>query len=505
MSVIKGRLLAMGSAVRIAEFLASAVIAFVLTPFLIHRLGENNYGLWVLIFSFLGYYGIMDLGLGSAVQRYVSRAAGANEKDEINTVVNTSIVIFTVIGALLVVFSFCAAFFLPFIIKNITEVNVFRFSIIIIGFTMAFLFPLSVFLGILNAHLRYDLTSSVGLAILVIKTSLIVFLLNRGFGVIALVAITAGTELCRFILFYIFTKRLYKEITVAMRLFNPKAVKKLFNYSKYTFITRAADQLRFNVGNLIIAIFLGFASVTLFSIASKLIRNFLLFMSSALEVTMPVFSLYEGRSDYESIREKYFFFMKISAYLSLLIGGLLIIFGRQLIIFWVGKDYAAAYTLLLILLVPFVFDVMQIPGNTALYGISKHGYYALTNSIEGVCNLLLTLILVKPYGIYGVALGTAIPMLIMKIAVQPVYICKLLGIGFRKFYLQLMLPVVFFSSAFMFLFWLTTKNLVLRGLANLLILLMCGAAIFVTLAYTLGFREDEKNIFKKALSIGKAK
>ena len=42
---------------------------------------------------------------------------------------------------------------------------------------------------------------------------------------------------------------------------------------------------------------------------------------------------------------------------------------------------------------------------------AKHKFYAITSVIEGICNVVLSIILLKKYGIVGVALGTAIPML----------------------------------------------------------------------------------------------
>ena len=67
----------------------------------------------------------------------------------------------------------------------------------------------------------------------------------------------------------------------------------------------------------------------------------------------------------------------------------------------------------IILCSAFTTAFMQNPSINLLFGISKHHYYAIANTLEGVINLLLSLILVKYYGIYGVAFGTAIPMILL--------------------------------------------------------------------------------------------
>jgi O-antigen/teichoic acid export membrane protein len=50
----------------------SILVGVFLSPFILHRLGDTAFGIWVLIFSVTGYYGLFDLGIRSSVIRYVS-------------------------------------------------------------------------------------------------------------------------------------------------------------------------------------------------------------------------------------------------------------------------------------------------------------------------------------------------------------------------------------------------------------------------------------------------
>ena len=72
----RGVKLIRGSAVKITNFVLSIAISFYLMPFLIRSLGDSTYGIWTLVGEFLGYYGLMDIGLSSAVSRFISRAVG---------------------------------------------------------------------------------------------------------------------------------------------------------------------------------------------------------------------------------------------------------------------------------------------------------------------------------------------------------------------------------------------------------------------------------------------
>src|SRR6266850_5036266 len=68
-----------GSRIGISVFLnwmalaISLGVAFFLSPFVVHRLGNVAYGVWTLVNSMIAYMGLLDLGLRGAVTRFVSK------------------------------------------------------------------------------------------------------------------------------------------------------------------------------------------------------------------------------------------------------------------------------------------------------------------------------------------------------------------------------------------------------------------------------------------------
>jgi O-antigen/teichoic acid export membrane protein len=493
----KARLLARGSIFRMIDFFSVALVTLAMTPFVINSLGDNMYGLWIFVGSFLGYYWVMDFGLNSAIQRFLSRAIGAEDDLEANKVINTAIYIFAILGIMAFILSIFIAYFVPALIKNISEILVFRTVIIILGMSFAIGFPMRIFNGILTANLRYELSTTVELIKLFLRTALVIVFLKMGHGVIALAFITFFLDAGGYLMQYFIVKKMFPRVVFSRLYFDKTKIKSLFSYSTYTFISQVADQLRFNLDNLVITIFMGLNLVTLYSIASRLIKYFLQFMASAIGMLTPLFSQYEAIGDYESIRNKFLLTTKISAYLAILVGGLLVIFGKVFIQRWVGLRYLEAYPILLILLIPFVFDVMQIPGNNLLYGLSKHKYYSISNSIEGIVNLVLSIVLVKKYGLYGVALGTAIPMIVVKLFVQPVYTCHVIGLSWKKFYLSLILPVVVSATSILFIYWFMIRKFIMPNYVTILILSSAGILFFCIIIYKLGLALQERMYFKK--------
>jgi O-antigen/teichoic acid export membrane protein len=468
-------------------------------PFVIRSLGDSIYGLWIFIGSFFDFYGLFDLGFASSVQRYVSRAIGIKDYKDANVVVNTSLFLFSIIGIIAFIFTIIASLLVPLFIKNIAEITLFRQIILILGISFAISLPMKVFYGVLTSHLRYDILTIINIAHLIIRSIFIFIFLKFGYGILALAFITLGTDIALYASCYFASKMIGNYIIFSRQLIKLQRIKSLFQYGIFTFINQIADKLRFGIDNFVITIFLGLSQVTVYSIASRLILYFINFVITATGIMVPVFSQYEGRGDYASIREKFLLTTKISTYLAIFIGGTFLLFGKQFIIRWVGLEYKNSYSILVVLVIPTIFALMQSPSVQLVYGLSKHRFFSISNSIEGVCNLLLSIVLVKYFGLMGVALGTAIPMFFIKLLVQPVYTCRIIEIDLKEYYFKLLLPGIIKSTTAFVIFWYIFKSYLVPKYSNLLVLLVLNIIFFSVFIFILGFKRSEIIYFKNAI------
>lgn len=53
----------------ILRWVFSIGLSFLVLPYIVDRLGANIYGIFVVITSGVGYFALLDLGLGSAVTK----------------------------------------------------------------------------------------------------------------------------------------------------------------------------------------------------------------------------------------------------------------------------------------------------------------------------------------------------------------------------------------------------------------------------------------------------
>jgi len=111
--------------------------------------------------------------------------------------------------------------------------------------------------------------------------------------------------------------------------------------------------------------------------------------------------------------------------------------GKSVIAAWVGARYVnACYPVMLILLIPSTVFLAQSASPRILFGMARHRALAWITSMEGIANLILSIVLVRHYGIIGDALGTAIPLTCTALYFYPRHLSRLLRVPLGTFLRQ---------------------------------------------------------------------
>jgi O-antigen/teichoic acid export membrane protein len=424
------RKLASGFFFRFANTIATAVVSVLVMPFVVHSLGDRDYGIWTLVATFVGYYGVLELGLAAAVSRYLARSLGAGDEEDCNRVFNTSLRLYLGIGGAALLLSGLVAASAHWVCRNPADAALFWKLILILGTSIALMFPTRVFKGLLEAHLRFDIAACLELTSLVLRTGLIFPAIFMGYGVVGLAWVTVLASLPAMLLQVYYAHRELPFLRLDGRYWQRDTARSLFSYSVYSLIANLANILCFRVDGIVVAAYVGLAAVTHYRVGGVLTQYFFDLMSAVFGVFLSVFSRLDGAEDYEALKRTFFFASKCAICVSSFIGFSMLAWGKPFIVRWMGPQYVDSYRVMVLLVIGVTVSLWQGPSVSLLYAISKHKFYAIFSSVEAVANLVLSLIFVHWYGIYGVALGTLVPMFISKIVVQPVYVCRVAGIDY---------------------------------------------------------------------------
>ncbi len=434
------RRLATSSILRGADVATQVAAALWITPQLIHALGNERYGVWVIVLTLVSYIDIFDLGMTSAVTRYVSRALGRENLDEARETVRSAFSLLSMIGAGCLLIVAALAVIAPLFIHDAGPA---RALILILGCTVALSFPARVFAGVLEAFVRYECTTFTSIVRTVLTNVVLYAVLRGGGDLVQVVAVVAGGGLLHRLLNYLFAR----HILPGMQLFPLRSAgaarSALLAYGAKNFQMKLIELFRFRIDNLVIATFLGAVAVPAYSVGMSLIRYFREAVECFGGVLMPVFSHAEGSGNRDRLRAQFAAATQASTVLATLGAGTLALYGDLFITRWLGPGFHESYLVMLLLAGPFLIAMAQNPGIYMLYGLSKQERLLRLNIAEAVLNFALSLLLVTKFGIFGVALGTAISLVLTKIAVQPFILCQEVQLSLRKYYAEvLLLPLL---------------------------------------------------------------
>ena len=412
-----------------ASLVVSLVIAFLVSPIVVHSLGNELYGVWTLIVSVTGYFTVLDFGVNTAIVRYISSSHAINDHGQARKVYSTSLAIFAAVAAALLIFSLFFGFFFQsiFNLQHIPRLYLyatFMFSATDLAFGLLF----STWVGSLCGLQEFKFINGLSVFTNIMKNLLLVCLLKQGYGLLTLALLQLSTSLVRAAFQYVRIKRNYRFLCFSRDFIDRDTVKLIYGYSIYSFVIAIALKLLFYTDSLVIGSMIGVSQVTFYAIPSTLLDYLEKFVWAMIAVLVPVISANDATETVANGGNAglYLLGTRYSLLVSMPIVISLYFYGADFIKLWMGQEIGDSSQLVLrLLLIGFGVATTQLIANGILKGISKHKVLAIILAIEALANLLMSVALAKPYGIEGVAFGTMVPLLVASLAII-FFTCRLL-------------------------------------------------------------------------------
>jgi len=460
-----------GSMLRVTLLMSNIIIGFFMMPFLIHNLGDEQYGMWVLVSAVVSFYSLMDFGMASAMQRFLIRSIHSNKLKSSKIALTTSVVVSTAIGLITLLITITIIVVSPYFISKDVNYLLFSLTIGIIGLKASLQLPLFAYYGILVANYRYDVISIIQFFTMILRTTLIIVFVQADYSIISIAVISLLTDISGSLVIIRYAKKLMPNMEVSLAYFRLSKLKEYLHFGKWNYVIQITHKIRFSIDEFVVGTVVGLSAVTHYTIASTLITYFSSFMESAFGVFEPFFHKYHKLGQWDNLRETFTVTTEITTYASILVGSLLFSLGEPFIHIWMGDNYSDTAFVLLILCTANIFYKSILPCEKIIFAIDKQKFYAKTSTIEAIANLSISLSLTPYLGIYGVAIGTLIPSLASNLVLLPMYTCRQLSLPYRNFYTTLVKACILGSISFIPMSYMS------RALPpqNLLMLILFGA------------------------------
>src|SRR5579875_560045 len=472
----------------------SGIVSFLLTPLLIHHLGAMYFGMWVLAASLLDYYGLLDIGMRTALFRFIARFHGAEQREELDATLATALAMAVVVIVLLLLLLPPAVALLPRYFAAGAAAPAFRWTLALVGLTLAATMPARVLGSYLCGIRRFDLYNCAGIATVSLRGLLIAAVLWSGRGIVAVAAGSLVAALVSLALSGWLVRRADRRARPSWRRASWSRARELFGYGVFAFINVSGESLRSYTDAIVIARLLTLALVTPFSIATRLIEYFKSVVSAVGGPLLGRMSELEGRAESDRLRRYFLQSTKYFALASFCLGGFLLLDGRQLISLWIGRQYASSYSLLAVLTVGYIAAFAQLPSQIVVFALARHRFLAGLTLCEGLVNLGLSIVWAQRWGLIGVALGTTVPLLAAKLLVQPWYALRVIGVSAGEYLREALLRPLAVAAVFLLAGWaITTRASAIGPFAASL---GAQATLFIALVWALALSGSERHFLR---------
>ena len=421
----------------VIPFLILGVLNFLRINFIVKYYGDNVNGYMQLITQIFSYLALAEAGFGTAVIYKLYKPLADDDKDKISSIVNGSKIIFKRIAVVMAIGTIICTFLIPLFVNKADLTNMFLMSIFLL-YSIQYLieyFVIYPYTSLLQANQNQHIFIFYKNLIRVTFGLLELFLLKLGMNLLLIV----GINILFTIVYIILVKRKITKIYPWLDK-NAKPDTSAFKMTKDVLVHRLSSLVFSKTDPIILSVFsLGFVSIYT---AYNYILEF---------ITSIVSKIYDSiRASYCNIvalgkkeDKKYFnMFLAFSFFTACFACVTFHVTANSFVkVVWLDSDHVLANNTLLLFSIIMLGRIIINPYYVARdsKGLYKETKYSTI--LQAVCNIVLSLILVRKYQIFGVLLATIISqyLILIPFNIWIVYSKVFDKHSFRPFFLNILL------------------------------------------------------------------
>ena len=418
-----------------------------LTPFIIRTLGQSEYGVYKLAAAINAYVLLLDLGLGNAVIRYSAKYRADNDIDNGRKFIGVATIYYSIVAAL----SLLAGGILVAVFPTVFAVGLSNDEIILgqelLGVTIinsAITLGTATFPNALLAYERFVVSKGTSIVLLVFRMLCTWAALKIGFGSMGIVVVN--------LLVTIITRTIYMiyvffglKLIPKFKGIDWKFVKGIVAYSSLILLQMIATQLNATVDQVLIGALVSSSAVIIavYGVGAQIVQYYQSMGTAFNGVLMAgIMRLVKTDPSPETLTKE---MVRVGRIVFMVLGLLFVGFlavGKEFVILWAGIENEQAYYVTSLLMLAYLFIYTESIGSQILWAMNKHKEQAIAKFVIVVCNIGLTILLIKWDAIIGATLGTFIALVFGDIVVLNIIFHKKMGFLVKRYYLGLFRGIV---------------------------------------------------------------
>jgi O-antigen/teichoic acid export membrane protein len=414
---------------------ATIVTTYLLTPFVIHRLGQEGYGIWTLITALTGYINLLALGVPMACVRYLAQHVAERDDRKVNEAIGSCAGLYLMMGGVAAV----VGAILTGLLVSVYDIPPEQHRDALVACGVMVVVVSSAFIGLLPegimfAHHDFVLRNVVRIGGVLLRLSLTIALLALHASLTALAAVQLFCFAFDFSVSLLLIRRRYPSVRISLRDFDWQMLRRILSFSLYVLLLNAGARLCFDTDALVIGAFVDVRSIPYYVVANSLIVYLMEFVIAIAAVIMPMSTRLRTEGHSSQLQEIFLKWSKVALSLTVMVGSFLIVLGPKFIGWWIDPSFEqpSGQVIQILMVSSLLFLPVRGVAVPMLMGLGSPRVPTLVFLATGVLNLLLSIMLARPMGLAGVALGTAIPNVLFAVVIL-IVACRTLGISLAQY------------------------------------------------------------------------
>ena len=474
--------------------IANTLSNLILTPMYLKYLGIEMYGLYQMVYSVANYILIMDFGISTTMVRYISMYHAKNDYESERNFSAHCLGIVSVVTVAVVIIGVVVNAQLLKIYPSITgaEVPIAHTIFFIMVLTIILTINEHFFQGIIMAYEQFFIVKLISLLKIIFKIIITIIMLIVGLDVISIVLADLIVSILSIISLMTYSFLVIK-FKIRLSRLDKILLGSILSFMFAIFLQSVVSYVNNVVDKTILGIMTTKADVAVYSVALTFITLFNSLPSAISGVFLPQASrLVAQNADKKTLTQ---FVVRPGRYQFMICSAVLagfLLFGREFISLWAGKNMLNSWKIALIIMVPNMIPLVENTVINVLDAKKKRLFRSVVLFGISIVNVVVSIVLVKKYGMLGAPIGTAFAFIVGYGVVLNVYYDKVIGIDvfrmfkdiFSKTWFCVIITAIFsmpLNIVFRDFFW-----------GTLFIKVVFFGCIYAALMFAIGFNEKEK-------------
>ena len=387
----------------------SMAVAFLLTPYIVGKLGDERFGIWAFLGVFVGYFAVVDLGISPAVVKFVAQYYTSRDFERLNRAVNSAFVAVALLMGTLCLIG--VSFSRPFLhLFKLSPQNYSEAWFALVGFFILMIGQgsLSVFQGVLSGLQRMDLLNVISIGTSLPNALSVVFFIGHGYGLRGLIYANAITFALNLILTVVSVRRVCPQCRLNPLMFDWKTMKELLGFGLQMQVNNLAALVCWHGDKIMIGFFLNMAKVTTYELGYRLAMTARMVPSFFFMGVMPAAAEVHAKEDREQLQRM---FDLGSRYLALLVFpsmSLLMLCAPVAMMAWMKESRPDSILAARMLSIGFLVNLLGGVGTAMARGMGRPDIETRTIPLQFAVNFGLGIPLIIKIGFWGPLIATPV-------------------------------------------------------------------------------------------------